>query len=134
MLSNHSGSLAELAGMLSAHNILLLGCFMHGASDAGIARIVTTDPDATATALMLHNIPFTLCEVIVVELPDGADALLSCLNCLNKAESNVELMYPLFPSPEGHSLVVFKLDDQHFCSCLLNQCGFKVCFQEDLSR
>ena len=102
--------------------------------DATVARLVVSDPDAAAAVFMEKGIPHTDCELIVVALRESGPGLLQCLEILMVAETNVDFAYALLPSHEGHSLLVLHVEDYEFAVSVLHQSGFKLLYQEDLSR
>jgi hypothetical protein len=72
--------------------------------------------------------------VVVVELHDGATNLTSCLSALLAAEVNIRQSYPLLARPNSWPLLALHVDDPEVGAGALNQAGFKVLTQGDLSR
>jgi hypothetical protein len=60
--------------------------------------------------------------------------LLQVLDTLMVAETNVDFAYALMPGQTGQSLLALHVEDADFATSVLNQAGFKLLRQADLSR
>ena len=134
MLPNRSGALASLIKLLRAASVDVIGLSVQDSRDATVARLVVTDPDAAAAVFMEKGIPHTDCELIVVAMREACSGLLQCLEILKVAETNVDFAYALLPSIKGQSLLALHVEDYEFAVSILHQSGFKILYQEDLSR
>lgn len=134
MLPNRSGALASIVKLLRAANVEVIGLSVQDSRDATVARLVVSDPDAAAAVFMEKGIPHTDCELIVVAMREAGPGLLQCLEILKVAETNVDFAYALLPSSKGHALLALHVEDYEFAVSILHQSGFKVLYQEDLSR
>jgi hypothetical protein len=134
MLPNRVGALAALVKMLRASAIEVIGLSVQDSRDATIARLVVSDPETTERIFMEKGIPHTSCELIVLALRESGPGLLQCLDTLMIAETNIDFAYALLPSPEGQSLLAMHVEDYEFAVAILHQSGFKLVYQDDLSR
>lgn len=134
MLPNRCGALAALLRLLRASTIEVIGLSMQDSRDATVARLITSDPETTSAVFMEKGIPHTSCELLVVGLRESGPGLLQCLESLMIAETNVDFAYALLPAIDGHSLLALHVEDYEFAVSLLHQSGFKLFYQEDLSR
>ena len=134
MLPNRSGALASIVKLLRAASVEVIGLSMQDSRDATVARLVVTDPDAAAAVFMEKGIPHANCELIVIALRESGPGLLQCLEILKVGETNVDFAYALMPSVQGQSLLALHVEDYEFAVSILHQSGFKVFYQEDLSR
>jgi len=134
MLPNRSGALVSIVKLLRAASVDVIGLSLQDSRDATVARLVVTDPDTAAAVFMEKGIPNADCELIVVVLRESGPALLQCLEVLKTAETNVDFAYALLPSQKGHSLLALHVEDYEFAVSILHKSGFKVLYQEDLSR
>jgi hypothetical protein len=134
LLPNRSGALAALLKLLRASAIEVIGLSMQDSRDATVARLVTSDPEMTSAVFMEKGIPHTVCDLLVVALRESGPGLLQCLEVLMVAETNVDFAYALLPASEGQSLLALHVEDFEFAVSLLHQSGFKLLYQEDLSR
>lgn len=134
MLPNRAGALAAMVKLLRASGIEVIGLSVQDSRDATIARLVVSDPETTAQIFMEKGIPHATCELVVVALREAGPGLLQCLDTLMIAETNVDFAYSLMPSPDGHALLAMHVEDYEFALAILHQSGFKLLYQDDLSR
>lgn len=134
MIPNHPGALASLVKLLRTASIEVVGLSVQDSRDAAVVRLITSDPEMTSAVFMEKGIPHTGCELLVVALRESGPGLLQCLEALMVAEVNMDFAYALLPSSEGHALLAMHVDDYEFAVSLLHQSGFKLLYQEDLSR
>ena len=134
MLPNRAGAFAALVKLLRTSGIEVVGVSVQDSRDATVARIVVSDPDAAEHIFMEKGIPYTTCELVVIAMRETGPGLLQCLDTLMVAETNIDFAYSLMPSPEGHALLAMHVEDFEFAVSVLHQSGFKLMYQEDISR
>lgn len=134
LLPNRAGALAAMAKLLRSSSIEIIGLSVQDSRDATVARIVVSDPETTEQLFMEKGIPYTSCELVVVALRESGPGLLQCLDTLMIAETNIDFAYALMPSPDGYSMLAMHVEDYEFAVAILHQSGFKLMYQEDLSR
>jgi len=134
LLQNRAGALAAMVKLLRTNRIEVIGLSMQDSRDATVARLVVSDPEATEQLFMEKGIPHTGCELVVIAMRESGPGLLQCLDSLMIAETNIDFAYALMPSPEGQSLLAMHVEDYEFAVAILHQSGFKLMYQEDLSR
>jgi hypothetical protein len=134
LLPNRAGALASLVKLLRAAAIEVVGISVQDSRDATIARLVVTDPDTTEQIFVEKGIPHTTCELVVISLRESGPELLPVLDTLMVAETNIDFAYALMPSPHGHTLLALHVEDYDFAIGVLNNAGFKLVCQEELSR
>ena len=134
MLDNRAGALQSLEKLLSDHHINVIGISLYDSFEISLARLVVTDPFSVETLFIERGIPFQTTEVVVVGLNGGPSDLGRCLAVLNRAEINIHLGYPLLVHPLGTSALILCIEDCELGAQVLNDNGFRVLFQEDLSR
>ncbi len=132
LLPNRVGALAAMVKLLRSLGIEVIGLSVQDSRDATVARLVVSDPDGTEHLFMEKGIPFTTCELIAMR--ESGPGLLQCLDTLMIAETNIDFAYALMPSPEGRSMLAMHVEDYEFALAVLHQSGFKLMYQEDLSR
>ncbi len=71
---------------------------------------------------------------MVVELRPGAVGLADCLKALQDAETNINFAYPILSQPNDRSALALSVEDAEFGAQVLLEAGFKLLYQEDLSR
>lgn len=134
LLPNRAGALASLLKLLRTAGIDVLGLSVQDSRDATVARMVVSDPETTEQRFMEKGIPFATCDLVVIALREAGPGLLHCLDALMVAETNIDFAYALLPGRLGESLLAMHLEDHDFASEVLHNAGFKLMYQEDLSR
>ncbi|TAG09580.1 MAG: hypothetical protein EAZ42_06440 [Verrucomicrobia bacterium] len=134
LLPNRVGALAALVKLMRASLIEVIGLSVQDSRDATIARMVVSDADATYRLFIEKGIPHTVCELVVIAMRESGPGLLQTLDSLMVAETNIDFAYALLPSPEGQSMLAMHVEDYEFATSILHQSGFKLIYQEDLSR
>lgn len=134
LLPNRAGALASMVKLLRVSKIDVIGLSVQDSRDATIARIIVSDPETTAQIFMEKGIPFADCDVLVVALRESGPGLVQCLDVLMVAETNIDFAYALLPGLHGQALLAMHVEDHEFAGAVLQRSGFKLVFQEDLSR
>lgn len=133
-LRNKVGALLEIVKLLDAHSISVLALSIQDASEYSIVRLIVSDPDHVAELFDTHNISFGDCEVLVVELGNGAADLSKAFSALLMAEVNIIFSYPLLTRPRSRAVLVIHVDDLDCSTSVLLGEGFILLSQSDLSR
>ena len=133
-LQNRAGALLSVVRLLGDHHVVVLGISVQDAVDATVLRLILSDPDLVETLFIERGIPYSTTEVIVLELIEGATGLAGCLRALLNAETNIHFIYPILTQPNGRSALALCLEDNEFGKSVLLKEGFKLIYQEDLSR
>jgi hypothetical protein len=133
-LENKLGALMRLVKLLDDAHVAVLGLGVLESTDVTIARLVVSDPETVEQVFMERGVPFSACELVVVELADGPAGLGRCLQALLGAEINILSAYPLLTRPHGRTALALRLEDSSFASGFLGSIGFTVLYQEDLAR
>ena len=134
MLQNRAGALGSLVRLVRSAKVEIIGISIQDSRDATIVRMLVTDPDIVFCLFAEKGIPYTICQMVVIALRESGVGLGACLEALMAAETNVDFAYSLMAHPDRQSLVAMHLEDYSFGIDVLNRSGFKVLYQEDLSR
>ncbi len=133
-LQNKVGALLEVVKLLNEHHVVVLALSIQDSSESSIGRMVVSDPERVTQLFHEHEVPFSECEVLVVELREGAADLAKVLAALLMAEVNIYFSYPLLVRPRGRAVLAMHLDDIECSSSVLRGDGFQILTQADLSR
>lgn len=133
-LENRVGALLPLVRMINELKVEVLGLSISDSVDVTIVRFVLTDPEAVGARFMERGIPFSETQILVVELKEGAHGLAGLLATLLEGETNVHFSYPLLSRPNGKATIAIFVDDYDFGATALQAAGYRLLFQEDLSR
>jgi hypothetical protein len=133
-LPNKVGAMLDIVRMLSAQNTHVVALSVSESTDSAIARIIVSDPERVEKLFRQKNVPFGVCEVVVVEMREVATQLAKLLAALFMAEVNVHFTYPLLTRPRGFAALALHVDDTECASSVLMGEGFKILSQSDISR
>src|SRR5476651_1333999 len=100
-LANRVGALLNVVRVLNERNIHVLAISVQDSADTAIVRIVVSDPESVQQMFVEHAIPFSICDLVVVELKEGAAELGRLLATLLAAECNIFGSYALLTRPRG---------------------------------
>jgi hypothetical protein len=134
MLPNRAGTLAAVVKLLRGAGIEVIGLSMQDSRDVTVVRLVVSDPETTGRLFTEKGIAHAICELLVVALRESGPGLLQCLETLMIAETNVDFAYALLPCPKGQTMLAMHVEDFEFAVAILHQSGFKLMYQDDLSR
>ena len=133
-LQNKVGALLEVVKLLNEQNIVVLALSIVDSSESAIGRMIVSDPERVAQLFHENDIPYSDCEMLMVELKEGPGDLAKVLAALLMAEVNVYFSYPMLIRPRGLAVLAMHLDDNACASSVLRGEGFKTLSQGDLSR
>jgi hypothetical protein len=133
-LPNKVGALLEIVKLLNTHNTHVVALSVSESTDSAIARLVVSDPQRVEELFRKHDVPFGVCEVVVVEMREVASQLAQLFAALLMAEVNVHFTYPLLTRPRGMAALALHVDDSECASSVLLGQGFKILSQADISR
>ncbi len=133
-LSNKVGALLDVVRLLNERNIDVVAISIQDSADTAIVRIVVTDPETVREIFRQHDIPFSLCELCVVELTEGATQLGKLLAALLAAEVNIFGSYALLTRPRGRTALAIHVEDDECACAVLRGHGFTILSQADISR
>ena len=133
-LQNKVGALLEIVKLLNSNNVHVIALNSQDSTDSAIVRILASDPESVESLFDLHEIAYSISEVLVVEMKEVATDLRRMLQCLLMAEVNIYVCYAILIRPHGRSAMALQLDDQECGWSVLAGEGFSVLSQTDLSR
>jgi hypothetical protein len=133
-LQNKVGALLEIVKLLAENDVIVLALSIQDSSESSIGRMIVSDPERVVGLFHDHDIPYSVCEVLVVELKQGAGDLSMVLSALLMAEVNIYFSYPLLIRPRGRAVLAMHLDDLECSGSVLRGEGFRIFSQTDLSR
>ncbi len=134
MLQNKVGAFAALLSLLRHRGVEVIGMSAQDSCDVTVVRLVVSDPETTQHIFYEKGVAHTVSELLVVVLNEAGEGLAQCLEVLASSETNVDFGYALMAHPERQCLMALHLDDHDFGRSILVQAGYKVMYQQDLSR
>lgn len=133
-MPNKVGALMEVVKLLNEHNIHVVAISVQDSADTAIVRIVVTDPEYVKELFHKNKIAFSVCELCVVELKDGATELGRLLAALLAAEVNIFGSYALLTHPHGRTALAVHVEDDECACAVLKSHGFTILSQSEISR
>ncbi len=133
-LPNKVGALMEVVSLLNNHNVHVVAMSVQASADTAIVRIVVSDPESVQDIFAEHEIPHSVCDLVVVELPEGPTELGRLLAALLAAEVNIFGSYALLIRPRGRTALALHVEDNECATSVLHQHGFQILGQSDISR
>ena len=130
---NRVGRLHELTSLLKNQNVHVMAITVLDTTDSAIVRLVVDDPDKARELMVLNAFPYGECDLLAVEISDESE-LNRVLAALLEAEINIHYIYSFIKRPEGKSAVAINAEDHDVAAQALNQRGFRVLTQRDISR
>lgn len=130
---NRVGRLHDLTSLLREHNVHIMAVTTLDTTDSTIIRMVVDDPDKARELMINNDFPYTECSVLVVEIGDEPE-FTEILHALLEVEINIHYVYSFIKRPEGRSALALNIEDADVASQALNQRGFRVLTQRDISR
>src|SRR4051794_2790624 len=81
-LPNKVGALSEVVKALHEHSVHVLAINVQDSADSAIVRIIVSDPEQVQDLFSILDIPFSLCDIVLVEMKEGATELPKLLSAL----------------------------------------------------
>ena len=133
-LNNKVGALLDIVKLLNEHAVDVLAMNVQDSADAAIVRVVVSDPERVQDLFGLNDVPHSLCDLVIVELKEGANQLGKLLTALLMAEVNIHGSYSLLTRPRGNCALALHVEDNDCASAVLRSHGFRLLSQADISR
>jgi len=130
-LDNRCGKLLELLDVFDGRKVRIVAISVVDSADHAVVRLVTTSPDLARKTLKNHNLPFSECDIIVVELTADQTLNKLCTSLLS-AELNIHYAYPLMVHPHGTPTIALHCDDMYFAGQILRSKHFTLLGDKDL--
>src|ERR1700676_5811200 len=70
-LQNKVGALLESVKRLNANEVHVLALNSQDSTDSALVRIIASDPEAVESLFDLHEIAYSISEILVVEMREG---------------------------------------------------------------
>jgi hypothetical protein len=133
-LPNKVGALLDVVKLLNEHHVHVLAINVQDSADSAIVRIVVSDPESVQTIFLENAVPYSVCDLVVVELREGATELGRLLAALLAAECNIFGSYALLTRPRGVTALALHVEDNDCATAVLKSHQFTILGQSDISR
>src|SRR5207302_3491088 len=115
-VENRVGNLLSVVRHFETTDIRIVSLTVVDSADCAIIRMVLSDPERAREIFDRAKLPITESDLLVVQLPEGAQPLLQICKALLSAEISIHYAYPLLIGPQGHSALALHVDD-HETAC-----------------
>ncbi len=132
-MPNKVGALLDVVRLLNEQHVEVLAINVQDSADSAIVRIVVSDPESVRRLFHREDIPFSVCELCVVELKEATE-LGKLLAALLQAEVNIFGSYALLMRPRGRTALALHVEDNECAMAVLASTGFIILTQADISR
>ncbi len=130
---NRVGRLYDLSQVLQTHDVHILALTVLDTTDSAIFRMVVDDPDQARELMINNDFPFTETTVLAIEF-NGEHCVKNVLGALLEAEINIHYVYSFLIRPMDKPGLVISAEDIDVAAQALNNSGFRVLTQADISR
>lgn len=130
---NRVGRLHDLIALLRSSQVHVVALTVLDTTDSAIVRLILDDPDKARELMINNDFPFGESDVLAVEINDEGD-LASVLKALLMAEINIHYVYSFIKRPGERAALALNVEDADVAAQSLNQQGFKILSQRDISR
>ncbi|QDR82885.1 hypothetical protein [Sporomusa termitida] len=122
-IENQGGKLAEVLGVLKAHEINIRAMAVADTSDFGILRIIVNEPEKVQHILRGAGFTVKVTPVLTILVTDQPGSLFEQVDRLSAAGVNVEYVYAFAATSAETARVVLKVDNLPLAERLLNSEG-----------
>ncbi len=130
---NRVGRLYDLATVFQSHNVHMVALTVLDTTDSSILRFIVDDPDQARELMINNDFPFTEVSVLATEI-EGEHRIKDVLGALLEAEINIHYVYSFLIRPSERNGLVLHVEDADVGAQALNNCGFRILTQADITR
>lgn len=132
-LENRLGALLDVVRRFETSDNRIVSLTIVDSADCAIVRMVLSDPERAREVFEQAKLPITESDLLVVQLPDGPQPLLTICKALLQAELNVHYAYPLLVGPQGCAALALHVEDHESASRHLLGNGFVLFTEGDFN-
>jgi hypothetical protein len=133
-IANRVGGLLDVVRRFETTDNRIVSLTVVDSADCAIIRIVLSDPERAREIFELAGLPVTESDLLVVQLPEGAQPLLQICKALLMAEINIHYAYPLLVGPHGRAALALHVEDHETAAQTLDRSGFVLFTENDLNE
>ncbi|HEX3146569.1 MAG TPA: acetolactate synthase [Gemmataceae bacterium] len=134
-LANRIGALMDVVRRFEVTDIKIVSLTVVDSADCAIIRMVLSDPERAMEIFEQGKMMVTESDLLVVKLPGGRQPLATICKALLSAEISIDYAYPLLigVGPEGNTALAIHVDDHETAAATLNDLGFTLYTEGDLT-
>jgi hypothetical protein len=131
LVENRLGGLLNVIRRFDTSDNRIVSFTVVDSADCAIIRLVLKDPERALEVFQQANLPVTESDLLVVQLPDGAQPLLQICKALLQAEINIHYAYPILIGPLGNAALAIHVEDHESAARMLEGQGFVLYTEGD---
>jgi hypothetical protein len=131
LLENKVGVLLSLVRRFEPTGIRIISIMVVDSADCAIIRIVLSDPERALEIFEQAKLAVTESDLLVVQLPDGPQPLLTICKALLGAEISIHYAYPILVGVNGSAALALHVDDHETAVHTLQRHGFTIYTEGD---
>ena len=131
-LENRVGQLLEVIRRFEGTKVRIVALSISDSGECAFARFLLSHPEEGREILERAGLAIIESDLIGVDLPEGAHALLRICTALLQAEVNIIQAYPLLVRPRGRAAVALMVDNIEMGLETLGSKGFTMITEADL--
>ncbi len=131
-LENKSGRLAEITTVLAENDVNIRALSVADTADFGILRLIVDKVGKAKEVLKDNGFTVGKTNVIAVEVEDKTGGLAKVLQCLHKAEINVEYMYAFVNRTGKNAVLIFRFEKMDEAIKTLQDGEFTILSREEI--
>ena len=105
-LENKPGQLAQVCRCLADRKINIIALSVAETTEQGVLRLIVDKPAEAAKTLRERSLPFTVTDVLLVELPNQVGVMAEVAEKLSAKKINVNFVYGSTGPGRGNTFVV----------------------------
>ena len=129
---NRVGGLLDVVRRFEGSDNRIVSLSVVDTADCAIIRLVVSHPERAAEVLNLARLPYTESDLLVVQLPDTPQPLLTIFKAMLLTETNIHYAYPLLVRPHGSAAVALYVEDHESAAVTLAKQNFILITENDL--
>lgn len=131
-LENKSGRLAEITTVLAENDVNIRALSVADTADFGILRLIVDKVEKAKAVLKDNGFTVGKTHVIAVEVEDKTGGLAKVLQCLTKADINVEYMYAFVNKTAENAVLIFRFEKMEEAITTLQKDGFTILTKDQI--
>jgi hypothetical protein len=133
-IANRVGGLLDVVRRFETTDNRIVSLNVVDSADCAIIRMVLSDPERALEIFEQARLPVTESDLLVVQLPEGAQPLLQICKALLMAEINIHYAYPLLVGLYGRAALALHVEDHETAVNTLSRQGFVLFTENDLNE
>jgi hypothetical protein len=133
-IANRVGGLLDVVRRFETSDNRIVSLTVVDSADCAIIRIVLSDPERAREIFERAGLPVTESDLLVVQLPEGAQPVLQICKALLMAEINIHYAYPLLVGLHGRAALALHVEDHETAVNTLSRQGFVIFTENDLTE